>query len=64
MVDLHPTTRCFPRSLNQAFRNTVETAQWFESHQEVMTTRDVVYWSCVSLAVFAVAALSIWIMGK
>lgn len=29
LTDLHPTTRCFPRSLTDAFPNSVERAEWW-----------------------------------
>ena len=25
----HPTTRCYPRSMDEAFPNSVERAEWF-----------------------------------
>ena len=29
LEDLNPTTRCYPRTLEEAFPNTVERAEWF-----------------------------------
>ena len=29
LEDLNPTTRCYPRTLGDAFRDDVENAEWF-----------------------------------
>lgn len=29
LKDLNPTTRCYPRTLNDAFKDDIENAQWF-----------------------------------
>jgi hypothetical protein len=29
LEDLNPTTRCYPHTLNEAFKDSVENAQWF-----------------------------------
>lgn len=29
LEDLNPTTRCYPRRMDEAFQNSAEQAQWF-----------------------------------
>ena len=32
LIDLHPTVRKYPRTLNEAFPNSKDTANWLEHH--------------------------------
>ena len=53
LEDLNPTTRCYPRTLEEAFPNTIERAEWFYPPEARRLT--VVEWLLWSIA------LSMWI---
>lgn len=39
--DLNPTTRCYPRRLEDAFRDPIEQAQWFYPPERNTLLRDI-----------------------
>lgn len=48
-----PTTRCYPRSLDEAFPNSVERAEWFyPPEKQKLTVVELLMWS---------ASVSMWI---
>lgn len=57
LPDRNPTIRKYPRTLNEAFPNAKETAQWIERHKAPMTVRDVALYLALYLAVCGLIAL-------
>lgn len=42
LEDLNPTTRCYPRTMDEAFPNDVERAEWFYPPEREVTVVSVV----------------------
>lgn len=57
LPDRNPTVRKYPRTLNEAFPNAKETAQWIEKHKAPMTVRDVAWYAVIYLIVSGLVAL-------
>lgn len=41
LKDLHPTTRCYPRRLEEAFQDKVANAEWFYPPERNTHTRHI-----------------------
>lgn len=57
LQDRNPTIRKFPRTLNEAFPNARETAQWIEKHKAPMTVKDVALYGVMYLIICGLIAL-------
>jgi hypothetical protein len=42
--DLNPTTRCYPRTLNDAFPDAPESTEWFFADEEEVTALGYAYY--------------------
>lgn len=57
LQDKNPTVRKYPRTLNEAFPNSRETAKWIERHKAPITGRDVALYTVLYLIICGLAAL-------
>ena len=54
LKDLNPTTRCYPRRLEDAFQNDVASAQWFYPPERKRGLAD---------AAMSIAGVAMWIVA-
>ena len=60
LYDLNPTVRMYPRSMNEAFPDTVENAQWMEHYKAPATIKDVALYEVLVLIDSSLAKAVIW----
>lgn len=58
LPDLHPTVRKYPRTLNDAFPSSYDTAKWLEYHQRPVSFQSAATYALALLTI--VAALILW----
>ena len=62
LPDRNPTVRKYPRTLQEAFPNSIEIAQWMEHHRAPMTGRDVVWYTGLFMLVTTTTAAVMWMI--
>lgn len=60
LYDFNPTVRMYPRTINEAFQDTVENAQWMEHYKAPATIKDVALYVIVVLVAAALAMVIAW----
>ena len=60
MLRNYPTEKMFPRTMKEAFQDTVENAQWMEHYKAPATIKDVALYAVLVLIASSLATAVIW----